>query len=93
MVLFGLSHFTAKCRILRALRIPLVIHRLNQFLCLVDIDPCANIGLDLLIPYISVVVNDATATVGSGSTFMQNVTMEDGVLTGPNAVILVNIII
>jgi serine O-acetyltransferase len=108
MILFRISPFAASYKILRALRIPTIIYRLNQFFCLADIDPGANISRNLLLPHPSGVVIGSTASIGKGVTIMQNVTIgskrlgdvgkrhptiEDGVFIGPNAVILGDIII
>jgi serine O-acetyltransferase len=108
MILFRLSHFTARYKILRALRIPTIIYRINQFFCLADIDSGANISRNLLLPHPSGVVIGSNASIGKGVTIMQSVTIgskrlgdigkrhptiEDGVFIGPNAVILGDVII
>lgn len=106
MILFRLSYFIGRYRIMRALGIPTIIYRVNQFLCSADIDPGANIGRKLSLPHPSGIVIGATANIGDGVTIMQNVTIgaktvgevgkrhptiENGVFVGPNAVILGNI--
>jgi serine O-acetyltransferase len=108
LILFRLSHFAARYRILRGLRIPTILYRLNQLLCHVDIDPDATIGRNVLLPHPFGIVIGATACIGNGVTIMQNVTIgskspgdsgkrhptiEDGVFIGPQAVILGNICI
>jgi len=103
MILFRLSHFATRYKVLRGLRLPTILYRLNQWICCVDMDPGANIGRNLSMPHPAGVVIGRTSEIGNDVTLMQNVTLgsrrtgetgkrhpkvEDGVFIGPNAVIL-----
>ena len=104
LVLFRLSNYLVKYRLARILRLPVILYRLNQFLCGVDIEPTATIGLNFLMPHPSGIVIGSTAVIGNYCTMMQNstigtrnmnmpgekrhATVEDHVFIGPNVVIL-----
>lgn len=106
LILYRLSHFAARLKPFRWLKVPTVIYRLNQFLCNADIEPLTTIGRNLSLPHPSGIVIGATAIIGDDVTIMQNVTIgsqrfgdtgkrhptiENGVFIGPNALILGNI--
>lgn len=108
LLLFRLSHLLTRYKLARIFRVPTFLYRLNQFICGVDIDPNATIGINFLMPHPSGIVIGGTTIIGDNCTIMQNVTigsrnlgevgkrhatLDDDVFVGPSVVILGNITI